>query len=73
MLSSQNQDGGRLSELVATEAARKLKDMVADSNQMVSSIKERIKEESDHVKLQRHKSLEVVWYSLPLVVIVMYI
>ena len=59
-VSAQNQDGGRLTELVGTEAASKLKDMVSHSSQVVSSVEERIKLETDRVKLQRQKSLEVV-------------
>jgi len=59
-VSSQNQDGGRLSELVGPEAAGKLKDMVAHGNQLISSADERIRVETDRVKLRRHRSLEVV-------------
>jgi len=62
-LSAQNQDGSRLGEVVGTEAASKLKDMVDRSNQMASSVKERIRLESDRTKLQRQKSLEVVEYN----------
>lgn len=62
-LSAQNQDGSRLGEVVGTEAASKLKDMVDRSNQMASSVKERIRLESDRAKLQRQKSLEVVEYN----------
>jgi len=59
-VSAQNQDGGRLSELVGTEAASKLKDMVTHGNQIVSSVEQQIKVERERVKLQRQKSLEVV-------------
>jgi len=59
-VSAQNQDGGRLSELVSIEAASKLKDMVTSDSQMVSSVEQRIRMETDRVKLQRSKSLEVL-------------
>ena len=59
-MSAQNQDGGRLSELVGTEAASKLKDMVADNNQVVSSFEDRVRVEVERIKLQRQKSLEVL-------------
>jgi len=58
-VSTQNQDSRHLTQLVGTEAGSKLKDMVAHGNQMVSSVEERIKVETDRVKLQRQKSLEV--------------
>jgi len=59
-VSAQNQDGGRLTELVGPEAADQLKDMVAHGNQLISSTEERIRVETERVKLQRHRSLEVV-------------
>ena len=62
-VSAQNQDGSQLAQLVSTEAASKLKEMVAHGNQIVSSVEERIKVESDRVKLQRQQSLEVAQYS----------
>ena len=59
IVSTQNLDGDHLTELVGSEAASKLKDMVADGNQMISSVEERIRVETSRVKLQRQKSLEV--------------
>ena len=59
-VSAHSQDGGRLTELLGTAAANKLKDMVARGNEMVSSVEEQIRVETDRVKLQRQKSLEVL-------------
>ena len=58
-MSAQSQDGGRLSELVGTDAASKLKDMVAQDSQIVGSFEDRVRVEADRVRLQRQKSLEV--------------
>jgi len=60
IVSTQNQDGDHLTELVGTAAASKLRDMVAHGNQVISSVEERIRVETDRVKLQRQKSLEVL-------------
>ena len=59
-MSAQSQDGGRLSELVGTEAASKLRDIVAHNSQVVSSFEDRVKGEVERVTLQRQKSLEVL-------------
>ena len=59
-MSAQSQDGGRLSELVGTEAASKLRDIVAHNSQVVSLFEDRVKGEVERVTLQRQKSLEVL-------------
>jgi len=59
-MSAQSQDGGRLSELVGTEAASKLRDIVAHNSQVISSFEDRVKGEVERVTLQRQKSLEVL-------------
>jgi hypothetical protein len=55
----QNEDGGRLSNLVG-DGASKVKELVDQGSQMINVLSEKVKAEAERVKLQRHKSLEVL-------------
>jgi len=58
-IATQNQDGGRLTGLVGGDGANKVKDMTDQADKMVITLDKKIKEETERVKLQRQKSLEV--------------
>ena len=58
-LAQQNEDGSRLREIVGGDAAGEIRDRVAESNRLITSVGEKVKAEAERVKLQRHRSLEV--------------
>lgn len=59
VISSQSEDGSRLSSLIG-DGANKVKDLVDQGSQMINVLNEKVKAEAERVKLQRHKSLEVL-------------
>lgn len=59
-ISTQHDDGNRLSSLVGGDAANKVKEMVAHGSKMVNVLSDKVNVEAERVKLQRQKSLEVI-------------
>ena len=58
-VSTQNDDGSRLANLVGADGACRVKELMDRGNKMVNDLSDKVKLESERVKLQRHQSLEV--------------